>query len=397
VNRIPQRYLCIILLLWTYFTSVSCQDETSSEGKVPSPDTFYYGADLSFVNQITDHGGAYHDRGVVTDPFVIFPRYNTNLIRLRLWHHPEWTQTVYGEEGTQLYSDLADVEKSIIAAKAQGLSVLLDFHYSDTWADPGHQEAPAAWKDISNMEVLEDSVYEYTRNVLQRLKNKSLLPEFIQVGNEINCGLFYTNRPSGFPSCHACEGDWENLGRVLNVAIRAVRDVATDSPTPPRVILHVADPKNIMWWFDNITTAGKVSDFDIIGISYYPLWHTTVKLSQLSKQVRSFRQAFNKEVMIVETAYPWTTAYADDYTNAFGNLPPLASYPFTPAGQRAFFRDLSRAVYAGGGQGIIYWEPAWITSAMKDPWGTGSSWENCTFFDFDGNTHEGITFAVNEH
>jgi len=117
------------------------------------------GADLSYVNQILDHGGIYKDSGEIRDPYRIFRENGTNLVRLRLWHNPVWTKEVYGDQGTQLYNDLADVEKSIEAAKTQGMAVLLDFHYSDTWADPGKQIPPAAWKNIRDLDVLRDSVY----------------------------------------------------------------------------------------------------------------------------------------------------------------------------------------------------------------------------------------------
>ena len=143
-------------------------------------------------------------------------------------------------------------------------------------------------------------------------------------------------------------------------------------------------------------TKGNVNDFDIIGFSYYPLWHTTVPVDQLSSNISNFKNKYGKEVMILETAYPWTTAADDSYNNLFGSQQPINGYPYSKQGQYDVMVKISQEVKDGGGQGLIYWEPAWISSDMKDLWGTGSSWENNTFFDFDGNTIQGIDFMKYE-
>ncbi|HEY5915778.1 MAG TPA: glycosyl hydrolase 53 family protein [Chryseolinea sp.] len=353
---------------------------------------FYFGADLSYVNQITDFNGVYKDNGQETSPYRIFKDHGANIIRFRLWNNPVWTKEVYGNDGKQLYNDLKDVEKGIKLSKEQGLEVLLDFHYSDTWADPGKQEIPKAWKDIRSIDVLADSVYRFTFNTLSYLDKKGLMPELVQVGNEINCGMLYTNAPEGFPPCNACDGNWKNLGAVLNQAIRAVRDVSSRSLIKSRILLHVADPKNVEWWFDNVTAQGKVVDFDMIGFSYYPIWHTTVPLAALSSKVAAFRLKYNKPIMILETAYPWTTDNHDAYTNIFGSQPALSGFPFTVKGQLEMMKAITQSMKEGGGSGVVYWESAWITSALKDLWGQGSAWENCTLFDFEGNVMESMDF-----
>lgn len=351
----------------------------------PVVDDFYYGADLSYVNQILDHGGIYKDSNVVESPYKTFKEYGTKLVRFRLWHNPVWTKEVYGEAGTQLYNDINDVEKSIKAARDQGLEVLLDFHYSDSWADPGKQEIPSAWRAITEIDALGDSVYNYTFKTLKYLRDKNFLPEFVQVGNETNCGILYTEAPQGFPLCNVCDGNWTNAGIIYNKAIDAVRDVSETSAIKTKVILHVADPKNVEWWFDNMTSKASVTDFDVVGFSYYPLWHTTVAVSALSQSVSSFRSKYKKDVMVLETAYPWTTAADDSYNNLFGSQTPVSGFPFTKQGQMDMMKALVREVKDGGGIGLIYWEPAWISSQMKDLWGTGSAWENNAFYDFDGN------------
>jgi arabinogalactan endo-1,4-beta-galactosidase len=145
-----------------------------------------------------------------------------------------------------------------------------------------------------------------------------------------------------------------------------------------------------------MTTTGNVTDFDIIGFSYYTPW-SEVPLNQISGYISNFRDAFDKEVMIVEAAYPWTMDHADSYTNIFGQDALVSGYPATKEGQRDFMIDLAKEIMDGGGAGLMYWEPAWITSDLKTQWGTGSAWENNTLFDFEGNVHTGIDFMKYEY
>ncbi len=360
--------------------------------------SFYFGADLSYVNQILDHGGVYKMNNAVKDPYEIFSENGTDLVRLRLWHNPVWTKEVYNPDGSQLYNDLLDVAHSVTASKQQGMKVLLDFHYSDFWADPGRQEIPAAWLDIKDINVLRDSVYNYTFKTLEYLDNRNLMPEFVQLGNEINCGMLYEyneNPVQGFPSCRVCDSPWTNIRTVMNAAIKAVRDVSASSSVKTKIILHVADPINIDWWFGNITQG--VSDFDIIGFSYYPIWHTGVPVSELSDRVAEFKATFNKDIMILETAYPWTNAANDSYGNLFGSQAPMAGFPYTEQGQFDMMKAITQELVDGGGIGIVYWEPAWITSDLRDFWNTGSSWENCAFFDYNGNVIKGMDYMKHNY
>lgn len=376
--------IAIYPTLFCLVSFVNCTQE--NKRTVANNISFYFGADLSYVNQILDHNGVYKDQGEVRSPYRIFKDHGANLVRLRLWHNPAWTKEIYGNSGTQLYNDLKDVEKSIQLSKDQGLQVLLNFHFSDSWADPDEQRIPKAWKAITDSNVLKDSVYRYTFKVLSYLNSKELMPEFVQIGNEINCGMLYTDAPVGFPSCNNCDGNWNALGQVINNAIIAVKEVSTSSSVKTKIILHVADPKNVEWWFDHMITDGKVTQFDIIGFSYYPIWHTTVQPDQLSESVSKFATKYKKDVMILETGYPWTTEGKDSYHNIFGSQDPTNGYPYTQQGQHDMLIKITQEVIDGGGKAVIYWEPAWISSGMKDLWGTGSSWENVTLFDFEGNT-----------
>ena len=384
----------LILLIFFFFFQCKSDELVIPPAGGVTPMDFYFGSDLSYVNQIMDHGGIYMEDNVVKNPYKIFKDHGTNLVRLRIWHNPTWTKDVYGAAGTQLYNDLLDVEKAIEQVKAQEMSTLLDFHYSDNWADPGKQEVPLAWKEIKDIEVLKDSVYNYTFKTLKYLDERGLMPEFVQVGNETNCGMLYTNAPAGFPTCNGCNGEWTNLRGVINSGIRAIRDVSANSSVATKIILHVADPAHVEWWFDNIVNGSDVVDFDIIGFSYYPTWHTEVSLDELSGKVSTFKSKYNKDIMILETAYPWTTENNDNYNNIFGSSGAIPGYPFTADGQLNMMKIITQKVIDGGGIGVVYWEPAWITSDTKDQWGTGSSWENNAFFDYEGNLNEGIDYMT---
>jgi arabinogalactan endo-1,4-beta-galactosidase len=371
-NLIPLVVLAFLSLL------TSCKKE-----EILGKTQFVMGADLSYVNQILEHGGVYRDSGRVRDPYRIFKDHGANLVRLRLWHTPTWTKEVYGSAGTKMYNDLEDVKVAIRRSKAMGLAINLDFHYSDTWADPSKQVIPAAWVGL-DFATLVDSVYQYTFQTLKTLNDAGLMPEMVQVGNETNPGMLL---PLGG---YATNG-WPKLGELINSGIRAVRDISKHSVIKPLIILHIAQPENVDFWFSNISRAGNVSDFDIVGFSYYSKW-SDVPIGDISRFVADFKKAFGKEVMIVETAYPWTTENADSYANAFNAGDAVPGYPISQEGQLRYMTDLTQAIIDGGGMGIMVWEPAWITSSARDLWGVGSSRDNTTFFDFSGNVNLGMGF-----
>jgi arabinogalactan endo-1,4-beta-galactosidase len=157
-------------------------------------------------------------------------------------------------------------------SKEAGLTVCLDFHYSDTWADPGKQYIPAAWEGLG-FEELRDSLYAYTFRILEDLDREGLMPEYVQVGNEINNGFV---QPAGRKYQNET-----NLAVLLNAAIKAVRDAGAAGTIDPQIIIHIAQPENVDWWFDEMIPAG-LTDFDIIGFSYYTRW-SDVPLRSISQ------------------------------------------------------------------------------------------------------------------
>ncbi|MDX1942916.1 MAG: glycosyl hydrolase 53 family protein, partial [Saprospiraceae bacterium] len=218
---------------------------------------FIRGADLSYVNEMLDCGAIYYNEtGNPEDPYAIFSKAGADLVRVRLWHNPDWTN----------YSDFEDVKKTISRAKAQKMQVLLDFHYSDDWTDPSKQKVPAAWLSVvNNTQALGDSLYNYTFKILNDLNTANLLPEFVQVGNEINAEILQD------PTKNYNNIDWTRNSALINRGIKAVRDASSAFGKKMEVMLHIAQPENALWWFEQSSKNG-ISDYDWIGLSYYPLW-----------------------------------------------------------------------------------------------------------------------------
>lgn len=379
--------LSFTILLLISLCAFSCNKEPDNQKDTTKIfykwDSFVMGADLSYINEIQDYNGVYRDSGNISDPFRIFKDHGANVIRVRLWNNPAWMAEL---TGGKIYSNLTDVEKTIRRAKNEGMAVCLDLHYSDTWADPQKQGIPAAWQGLG-LEKLSDSLYSFTFNTLEYLKSKNLTPEIIQIGNEINTGLLW-------PVGEVTNENWQNVAVLLKSGIKAVRDFSQHSDIKPKIMLHVAQFQNVTWWTDGIINKGGVTDFDIIGISHYAKWSTVSSFLKIDQFIRTIRSKYSKQVMIAEVAYPWTNNNADSYNNIISGADTVAGFPATPEGQYEYMKELTRVVYSAGGSGIFYWEPAWITSNLPDQWGTGSAWDNCTFFDFQGNTLPAINYMT---
>lgn len=375
-NQIPlnfklhQSFLLVLALLL-----FSCSDKVSAQlpKKTYKWEEFVMGADLSYVNQVEDYGGVYKDGGKQADPYEIFRNHGANVVRVRLWHTPKWVADL---NNGKYYYDLAGTEQTIRRAKQAGMAVNLDIHYSDTWADPDHQEIPAAWKNL-NLVQMKDSVYQYTLRVLNYLKSKNLVPEMVQVGNENNNGMLWpTGKVSG--------NNFNAFAQLLNSGIKAVRDFSATSEIKPRIILHVAQIQFADFWTRGIVHNG-VTDFDILGLSHYTKWSTVQTMQAVTDSIRQLVDRFGKTVMVVETAYPWTGGNGDSYNNIFSPADAAPGYTLSKEDQLRYMKDLTQAIIKGGGKGIMYWEPAWISSRLNDGWGVGSSWENNAYFDFSGN------------
>jgi arabinogalactan endo-1,4-beta-galactosidase len=331
----------------------------------PAPE-YFAGVDLSYVNEMEACGAQFRVQGTQRDPYDLFAAAGANLVRLRLWNAPTWT--TYGTE--------ADVTRASERAQQAGMKVLLDFHYSDDWADPQKQTIPAAWAaDIDDADKLAAHLYAYTRDVLGRLGSRGLLPYMVQVGNEINTQMLRPADTKGTPI------DWARNAKYLNAGIRAVREARAADGSSPKVMLHVAQPENVEPWFAAAVAAG-VRDFDYIGVSYYRKW-STLDMPEAERALAAVQARFSRPIILVEVSYPFTLQDAGDQApNLLGEDSLHRGYPATLTGQQRFMNDVVSMTRRVGGVGVVYWEPAWVSTRCKTRWGTGSHWENATLFDF---------------
>jgi arabinogalactan endo-1,4-beta-galactosidase len=252
------------------------------------------------------------------------------------------------------------------------MKLLIDFHYSDTWADPDHQTKPTAWAGHS-FSQLQTDVYDHTYEVINSLKSQGTMPDMVQIGNEINAGMLW---PDGHIS------NWGNLAALLKQGYDAVKAC---SPLT-QVMLHIAnagDEAGAREWFDNAMSRGV--QWEVTGLSYYSYWHGP--MSAMANTIKELKSRYGAPVVIVETAYPFTLSENDDEENVINSSGQLTSgYPATPQGQASNFKDVLSAARAGGAIGVFYWEPTW-TAVRGNSWdptnpSSGDQWENQALFDY---------------
>jgi len=337
---------------------------------------FIKGADISTLQAIEDAGGKYYENGVERDLLAILKDNGVNYVRLRLWNNPVQADG---------YNDKAHTVAMAKRVKAAGLKLLLDFHYSDFWADPGSQVKPEAWKNLSFTE-LNDAVYAYTAEVMSSLKAENAYPDMVQIGNEINPGMLL---PEGAIS------NYNKLAQLLGNGIKAVRDT-TPAGHEVKIMIHLAeggDNEKFRSFFDEMKVRNV--DYDVIGLSFYPYWHGTFK--QLKDNLNDLAVRFGKELIVVETAHPYTLEDGDGWGDiAKAADAEKAGFPATPQGQAdSFTMVMNTVAHTTGGKGVgaFYWEPAWIPVPKDENgdyqagWKTkeGNAWDNQAMFDFKGN------------
>ena len=344
------------------FLALSTGAAQAGPPAAPPPSGLYLGGDLSYVNEMEDCGAVYRLNGKPIDPFKLLKREGGNIVRVRIWVNPTWTK----------YSNFSDVLKTIRRTHAAGMQALLDFHYSDDWADGGKQIAPAAWANLTTDQQVK-ALHDYTLDTLRKLDAEGAMPEMVQVGNETNPELLGGKVP-GAPI------NWDRNARLLNAGIQAVQEAGRSGSIAPRIMLHIAQPENVLPWFDAAAKAG-VQGYDLIGISYYKKW-STYGLDQLKQTIAETKHRYGKDVIVVETGYPFTLEGADTANNLLGNDALIPGYAATPQGQRQFMVELTQLTIDAGGIGVVYWEPYWISTRCGTRWGKGSDWENSTWFDY---------------
>ena len=312
-------------------------------------EVFLVGGDISMLPRFEELGVDYQGSPKPGDAIAIMVAHGCNCFRLRLFVNPTMNNAV-----------IQDLPYAVALArriKQASAVLLLDLHYSDTWADPAHQTMPAAWQNLDFL-ALEAEVEQYTAEVVRTLKEAECLPEIIQVGNEITAGFLW-------PAGEISDGDpgWKRFSILLKAAVRGVKQPLGPEDSV-QVMMHISSSGNAdttAWFLRNLEKYAV--DYDLIGLSYYPWWHGTIE--DLRRNLKQTAEEFGKDIMVVETAYPWR----QDVENRDMN------WAQSPEGQRQFLADVIQSVRAtpdGRGKGVLWWYPEAVPVAGLSVWKGGS-------------------------
>lgn len=375
------------------------------------PDDFIMGMDASCVPSLEAGGVKYYDHnGEEKDVYQILAENGINYIRVRIWNDP------FDSEGHGYGGGNCDIENAIEIGKRAtqyGMKLLVNFHYSDFWADPQKQMVPKAWAKM-NIDEKTEALYNYTKDCLQRLVDAGVDIGMVQVGNETNGGMC--------GEWSSALGGWKKITQLMSAGSKAVREVCPNA----LVAIHFANPEkvtNYESYSKNLDYYGV--DYDVFASSYYPFWHGT--LDNLASVLSSVAEKYGKKVMVAETSYAYTPENTDFYGNTVGEGDGLVkNYPYTVQGQANLVRDVIDTVVnkTKNGIGVFYWEGTWIgvggesyeenlalwekhgsgwaTSYAGDydpedagQWYGGCSVDNQTFFDANGRAIESLkVFAL---
>ncbi len=342
---------------------LACALVTAWAGESPP---FLAGADLSHLALMERSGLVYSDQGKAQDALTMVHAHGINLVRLRLWTCSDADAVADPYNHGNTLTAMVALAKRV---KRSGMQILLDLHFSDSWADPAHQAMPHAWNGLAPGE-LEERMRSYTRDAIAAFRTAGALPDYVQIGNETPMGMVW---PAGKVD-HA--DGWATLARLIRAADQGIGEAAGDHK--PKTIIHLdrgGDWGTTKWFFDELITKQHVN-FDIIAESYYPFWHGD--LDRLKDCLGHCVERFGKPVFIAETAFPWRTAGADGKP-----LPAIAGIAPGPAGQVAFVRELGRILTAlpgHAGLGLCWW------GAEFHPGGgfNTDGFDGRSFFDQDG-------------
>lgn len=370
----PLFYTAMVFFLAGCFDSSSQNEQTRN----PEPPEFITGADLSYVDEIERNGGVWRDtQGVEIDPYEYFVQRNAKLLRLRLFHSPQNITDYCGNPITA--SDLnyvLNASKKIVDA---GANLMITLHYGDYFNYPAEQQRPLAWKDQSHSELL-DSIYAYTTDVLQQLYDQNTVPYIISIGNEATNG--FVDPYAQYDDMEKTNDfEWPEDAEKFNIAFKAVDDFNAKYSLGIKKTIHLVD-ESVEGNMDDFTDNG-VTNFDIIGYSFYPGFSPNTTIAEIGAQVKRLAQGYpDKEIMILETGWQWTESGVDSYEN-FLDYSNVINYSHTEQGQYDYLMDLKNTLKQNGATGLLYWQPEFVTSTMCDLWGQGSSYEDTTFFNFN--------------
>ena len=328
----------------------------------------YVGGDISMLPEYEKYGAQYYDKSgnaITGDMIAYFKEQGWNAMRVRLFVDPSKASETHQREGVR--QDLEYVKKLGKRIKDAGLTFLLDFHYSDTWTDPGKHSTPSAWTS-SDPDVLAQNVSDYTKDCLQALIDYGATPDFIQTGNEITTGMLW---PTGEISKG---GDtWNNLGKYLTSAIAACREKCPQA----KIVIHTE--MHNAWSVTNFykTLKNYTNDYDVIGLSYYPHFHGT--LTTLNGVLNTLETSYpDKKIQIVETAY-YRKWYPDDATYPISTFP---DWPATETGQLQFTKDFIAFLNQHASiNGLYWWAPECNEYGVDPNNPVTSTWCNYSLFD----------------
>lgn len=369
------RFIALIGI-FTVGLLTACNDDdnkSNSNTEVPDPTPIpddnirLLGGDISMLSAYQEYGIVYKDiDGKTVDVLPFFKQQGMNTMRVRLFVDP-YNEVTHEQAVIQ---DLDYVTKLATEIRSAGLQFMLDFHYSDYWADPAQQYIPSSWRSLDN-KGLADKLYSYTKDVLTSLKNANIAPEFIQIGNEISYGMLWKNGKVDYSS----DKNWDVFTNMLKNASKACREILPDA----KIILHIERTENASQCvsFTNYMKKYNV-EYDILGLSYYPIWHGN--LTSLDKTLTTIENATTKKIMIVEFGfnYKWypTDAKYDEKT---------IGYNGNAEGQKNITKDLVNLLNTHKNvNGLFWWFPeenecctAGYTGLLKD-WTNRGLFDNAT-------------------
>ncbi len=354
------------------------------------------GVDLSTFYEEKAFGAHWYVKGEEVDPYLAFKSNGISYVRLRLWKDP------YDEDGQPYLGGTCDFEKLLwgaLKANSLGMEVVLDFHYSDFWCDPGKQTLPKSWEGLSLPEARRE-VKSYTATTLASLKEAGVVLHAIQIGNEITNGFLW---PLGHLEGEGLgRSNFEGLATLLKAGVEGAREVCPEA----KIILHLENSGNLPLideWYGRVSSLGV--DFDVIGLSYYPYWHGP--MDAFFQNTRFLRAKYGKPVYVMETGFAFTTEdYESEAKSAqlvvngevAKSMESFLPYPCTREGQRTYVRDFLKKAKESLIEEVYYWEPAWIPvkgagwatikgqeycreKTLKEP---RNEWANQILFDYEG-------------
>lgn len=352
--------LAVLFLIMLIFIPKSASNPTKKATD------FYVGSDLSSMIEVEENGGVFYDYdGNEKDIFKILKENGMDSIRIRIWNDP------VDENGIPYNNGHNDLETAIQIGKRAtdcDMRVLIDFHYSDYWADPARQIVPKDWKTLTFSEK-EEALYEYTKTSLCKLLDSGVNVTMVQIGNETTSGL-------------AGETQWDKMTSLMSFGAKAVRETAKEYNREILVAMHFTGPESYDWYASWLKQYDV--DYDVFASSYYPYWHGD--LDSLKKSLQNIIDKYEKKVLIVEFAYPYTLANFDNMPNTISWGSSLDfPYKVNKDGQMKMIEDIYKTATALGDDciGLFYWEPAWISIPGSNY--VGSPWDNQALFDSQGN------------